>query len=474
MINIYIIFIFIIFSLNGEFQRQYNNQEPIYLLLIQNLSKQKIYRNCFHFLYNIRISRNQIQMEIDQEIYQMIYLNQKVWKHQIQPIICFKLVKSQKTFPQLNHLEIALKSKEEEEIIIENFPQLWMLNQQAIKIEDHFEQQSDMQSERSVLGLEITLQQEDLELMALLHDSIKELRKADRESKNKFYQFLRTLSKLPNTIYMKSVFNCLQDTSDKKLEQIIIKLHDQHQQIFANMSNIRIINKYNQQIKNNQKQNNGNQNKIREQNKDLGKSIKNCNLIQVKLNKKINLIQNYQLNLEKVNRYNQIQLKRIVIMRQRLNFKILIISSQLIQQNNNNNDKEFALNLIKPQQCQYAYIQNKINQQHLSSINGQALTLKQFKDLILEIYESKLKLDQRYSDSHLPRETTEQHKYALLNQKYGLKSLILEWVSYIINALKDMEMKKMMLQCLVKSQEMNVMKNLDSFKIKLRIQFWNY
>ena len=50
-----------------------------------------------------------------------------------------------------------------------------------------------------------------------------------------------------------------------------------------------------------------------------------------------------------------------------------------------------------------------------------ALTLNQLKDMIEEIYNSKSKYDQKYTEAKLPRETMEQHMYTYLNQKYGLK-----------------------------------------------------
>ncbi len=36
----------------------------------------------------------------------------------------------------------------------------------------------------------------------------------------------------------------------------------------------------------------------------------------------------------------------------------------------------------------------------------------------------------------MPRETLEQFMYTYLNQKYGLKNLIVEWAAAIINAVK--------------------------------------
>ena len=62
--------------------------------------------------------------------------------------------------------------------------------------------------------------------------------------------------------------------------------------------------------------------------------------------------------------------------------------------------------------------------------------MKQIKDVIFEIYESKAKFDQKYMEAKLPRETMEQHMYTYLNQKYGLKNLIIEWASAIINGIK--------------------------------------
>lgn len=64
------------------------------------------------------------------------------------------------------------------------------------------------------------------------------------------------------------------------------------------------------------------------------------------------------------------------------------------------------------------------------------LTLKQLKDIINDIYSQKVKYDQKCEDSKLPRETMEQFMYTYLNQRYGLKSLIIEWAAAIINGIK--------------------------------------
>ncbi|CAD8141980.1 unnamed protein product [Paramecium pentaurelia] len=64
------------------------------------------------------------------------------------------------------------------------------------------------------------------------------------------------------------------------------------------------------------------------------------------------------------------------------------------------------------------------------------LTLKQLKDIIQDIYESKTKHDIRQYENKMPLETIEQHMYTYLYCKYGLKNLALEWVACIINAIQ--------------------------------------
>ena len=83
--------------------------------------------------------------------------------------------------------------------------------------------------------------------------------------------------------------------------------------------------------------------------------------------------------------------------------------------------------------------QNRKFQKHQGPVGKtqtRVLTLKQLKDIINDIYTQKVKYDQKCEDSHLPRETMEQFMYTYLNQRYGLKSLIIEWMSAIINGIK--------------------------------------
>jgi Ca2+-binding EF-hand superfamily protein len=63
------------------------------------------------------------------------------------------------------------------------------------------------------------------------------------------------------------------------------------------------------------------------------------------------------------------------------------------------------------------------------------LTLKQMKDFMEELYANKAKFDQKCYEVHQPRETLSQYLQTFLNHKYGLKSLRQEWNQAILKAI---------------------------------------
>ena len=72
----------------------------------------------------------------------------------------------------------------------------------------------------------------------------------------------------------------------------------------------------------------------------------------------------------------------------------------------------------------------------LGPLQHRNLTLKQLKDTIQDMYSQKIKFDKKCEDSHQARESMEQYMYTYLNQKYGLKNLIVEWVVAIVNGIQ--------------------------------------
>ena len=68
--------------------------------------------------------------------------------------------------------------------------------------------------------------------------------------------------------------------------------------------------------------------------------------------------------------------------------------------------------------------------------SNRVLSLNQLKELINDIFEQKSRFDIKCYEARLPRQTIEQYTYTYFNQKYGLRSLIVDWTSALINGIK--------------------------------------
>ena len=66
----------------------------------------------------------------------------------------------------------------------------------------------------------------------------------------------------------------------------------------------------------------------------------------------------------------------------------------------------------------------------------QLISLKSLKDFMNELYLSKANYDMKCIEYKLPKETLEEYMYTFLNEKYGLKNLIIDWARNIINGIK--------------------------------------
>jgi len=79
----------------------------------------------------------------------------------------------------------------------------------------------------------------------------------------------------------------------------------------------------------------------------------------------------------------------------------------------------------------------KMTSSQISSRSKQrSLTLNQLIDLINDIYTQKKKFDIKCIEGRQPKQTMEQYLYTYLNQHYGLKGIIIEWTTVILNSIK--------------------------------------
>ena len=72
----------------------------------------------------------------------------------------------------------------------------------------------------------------------------------------------------------------------------------------------------------------------------------------------------------------------------------------------------------------------------LGPTQQRTLSLKQLKELIQDMYTQKMKFDLKCEEGRQAKETMEQYMYTYLNQRYGLKNLIIEWAAAIIAGIK--------------------------------------
>lgn len=100
----------------------------------------------------------------------------------------------------------------------------------------------------------------------------------------------------------------------------------------------------------------------------------------------------------------------------------------------NNNQSNISSSALYNKSSNFCY--NNQPQQINQPVCNRVFTIKMMKDIINEIYNSKYEFDRKSDDNKLPRETLEQHMYTFLNQKYGLKQIIIEWATNIINGIK--------------------------------------
>ena len=74
-------------------------------------------------------------------------------------------------------------------------------------------------------------------------------------------------------------------------------------------------------------------------------------------------------------------------------------------------------------------------------ISKREMTLRQLLEIINDIYNSKLENDKKLVNNRQQKLTMEQFLYHYLNNKYGLKNLVIEYASCIIQGIKDFSKK---------------------------------
>ena len=81
-------------------------------------------------------------------------------------------------------------------------------------------------------------------------------------------------------------------------------------------------------------------------------------------------------------------------------------------------------------------INNNVELTNLSLAGNRVFTLKMMKEIISNMYTTKIAFDKKCVINKQPKQTMEEYMYIYLNQKYGLKNMVIEWATNIINGIR--------------------------------------
>ena len=104
---------------------------------------------------------------------------------------------------------------------------------------------------------------------------------------------------------------------------------------------------------------------------------------------------------------------------------------------NNINDNILNNFDINQNKVGHVNIQNNITLANLSLAGNRLFTKKMMKEVISSIYSSKIAFDKKCLLNKQAKQTMEEFMYTYLNQKYGLKNMVIEWAKNIINGIRN-------------------------------------
>ena len=101
-----------------------------------------------------------------------------------------------------------------------------------------------------------------------------------------------------------------------------------------------------------------------------------------------------------------------------------------------NNLNDNMLNNFDINQNKVGNIQSNVSLSKLSVVGSRVFTIKMMKEVISNMYSSKVAFDKKCIQNKQAKQTMEEFMYTYLNQKYGLKNMVIEWATNIINGIQ--------------------------------------
>lgn len=345
------------------------------------------------------------------------------------------ILESLQTLPSLIDLQYALSSPEDEDKVLVALPALRKLNSKEI-IQDNRHEITPVEFKANIeyTSEDLTLKQEELEKIAIIYDDLRSLwREIEPRGDKKLAEYfdtniksiLQELSEINKqslashllhcyTLKAKySFYNICQDKAmqyigrnSKKLESIFQEIHDSYSALFEEaISMIFALDKKYTGIVNSLKD------QLEKSNKQTAEVLETAERLEKECEKHV------QEKASLRTRFHQDRdefVERIKdLTEENRRYLDMVVK----------NSKTFAESAM-------SYKKYSLPQQVKN------LNLRQMHEIIEEIYESKTKLNKKCIAEKTPRETMEKHMYSYLNQKYGLKTVVVEWAAGIIAGIK--------------------------------------
>ena len=352
------------------------------------------------------------------------------------------------SLPSLTNLNINLSSQNEALVILENLPKLLFLNGKSTKDDTHLVDIEEKEIEEISLNSELayfhdvykkineTLKQHSPDAAKVFYDDFQKVLKIEIKIINESID-----NSIPNYIYATNVISSKTKIYKYFLDIILEKILPVEKDQSSIISLIKELNnrfKHNSDLsveilhklfpKITEKTSN-----LKNQ---LDEAVKGANLVEDELRA-------FSEKLEKTRKERDfltvhfdeeklILTKKIETLTEEnriITSKLLKRANDIIEEHKNND----MLNNLEQQDSKSNKIKidnstsneslmnkNYFNQSQIV-MSTRILTVKMLKDMINEIYLSKENYDKKCFESKIPKETMEQHMYAYLTQKYGLK-----------------------------------------------------
>jgi len=355
-----------------------------------------------------------------------------------------------KKLPLLKNLTTNLEDNDQVKLVLQEIKKIEILNNEIATPEEIKEivNGCDTIPEESEYKEEIENTQQGIEKIIKIYDLIVEME--NKSPDNEFEEFIKTkiellkedLKQENDPIQKKSLvfssiesmleicFKKLGETIDNPLKNILMNIKDSYKWAIESLVKIKISPEEGLRIKELKEQLEENNltesNKIDELKSEINKLKEDFEIERSELKSKIKELSQKEKSFENI--YEKSEL----------------VGKQLLKFNEGGHLPRENSSLKSPLQAMNNVVGNlseeSVNKVHkMPSGNysqAKSLTIRQLKDLIQDIFTQKQKFDMKCSENHEPRQTLEQFMYTYLNQHYGLKSIIIEWTSNIINAIK--------------------------------------